>query len=1211
MLQLSTFNIVLFPNHRPRGSSCFKVSPELLALFASPLYDGIIYFFILLILLGSPPKASAANIPVSLFVDPSIQNADAIFNQARQDVLQFASNVTLENVVYRSGPCGIYETDTKDIFTYFQNYHSKNHRITMGPTCSANLLRFANLTAEIQALEINILKGYPYEHPTMIDMITRSPQNLAENIVAILRGFEWAQVGAVLCEECYADDELASETYFSTIESILATNNIAIKEHLKLKKGESSQNISNGIKIFQPSARVLLLFLGNNIDDYSEFMLGMQLNNYTTEEYTPVIVISRNSLDPNFPWQNDAAKAVLFDKTIIIHNNCYDQTKISSFLSNYKFSSIDETIISLQMYEGYHLLGYYLYTASTNTTLFNYNAPEKAVSSMDIHGPFGDIYINTNGQRVAGYDVVLVDKTQSNTNYITSLGIVSANKRCPRLACLHFVLNSTASHLFELPKDVPLCGFHGEICDQTGVIYAIIIVVVIISFLIMLYAALRKCITNGKGRSISNPWLIPFNDLRFIDLTNTDGSHQMSLQSLQERLEERNHLRVLSRNKLLATVEQNYVLVDKFVVRDKIRYDKTDINILYQMRSHLQHDNLNNFMGLSFDRASHIYIVWFQCFRGSLHDHIFTTKSRRETATNFEGAFLRDILKGLDYLHTSPLEFHGNLTLYNCMLDSHWIVKLAGFGVNHLLIKWKASGQIFTDDHTPVIRSEELHYFDPAMKKLWRTQTGTKADKGTITGAFGRKCDLYSFGVCLYEIYFKKKFVQLLFDYPKDTGEEESILIDEENDKIASKYPLPIVIPDGHEIHNDLLSMLERCFGNNRPDVSYVRKIIDTVLKMQGSLVDLMIKNLTEYTQGLNDTVIRRTEQLAQEQDKSDMLLAELIPPSISKLLKLGGTVDARVFPNASILYSDIVGFTSLCSESKPMEVVNLLSGMYQRFDLIISQQGGYKMETIGDAYCVAAGLPIPTITEHVKIICMIALLQRDCLHHFEIPHRPGRYLNCRWGFNSGSVFSGIIGSKAPRYSCFGDTVTLASKMESNGKEDRIQMTLYSQQLLEEFYPEFIVSSRGGISIDGQGFLLTYWLEGMNEVSKDGVEQFQKEINDDLAKQNKSEPNSVSSSASSIKPKDKMTLAKEKVMAERKLEEERLQRQQTLHEALEEHEEEVEMSVVLEDDEDRKNGLMADLASIISAPIEEEEEEIGRTIGHGRLDSQASTIPET
>uniref|UniRef100_A0A1I7WDT6 Guanylate cyclase domain-containing protein n=1 Tax=Heterorhabditis bacteriophora TaxID=37862 RepID=A0A1I7WDT6_HETBA len=136
-------------------------------------------------------------------------------------------------------------------------------------------------------------------------------------------------------------------------------------------------------------------------------------------------------------------------------------------------------------------------------------------------------------------------------------------------------------------------------------------------------------------------------------------------------------------------------------------------------------------------------------------------------------------------------------------------------------------------------------------------------------------------------------------------------------------------------------------------------------------------------------------------------------------------------------------------------------------------------METIGDAYCVASGIPSPSKTEHVRNIATIALLQREVsikdkiiitrklfLYDFMIPHRPGQYLHCRWGFNTGAVFTGVVGIRAPRYSVFGPTVTIAAKMESTGIPDKIQMTLKSHQMLSARFPEFKCSTRGSVKID-------------------------------------------------------------------------------------------------------------------------------------------------
>ena len=236
---------------------------------------------------------------------------------------------------------------------------------------------------------------------------------------------------------------------------------------------------------------------------------------------------------------------------------------------------------------------------------------------------------------------------------------------------------------------------------------------------------------------------------------------------------------------------------------------------------------------------------------------------------------------------------------------------------------------------------------------------------------------------------------------------------------------------------------------DQRPDVSMARKITDATLKMfgffqyehrisfrTGSLVDQMLRNMEAYTMDLEGLVKQRTAQLEEAQMKADGLLSEMLPKSIADDLKRGKPVEAKHYKSVTIMYSDIVGFTSLCSESLPMEVVTLLSALFDKFDSIITMHDGFKvsrrffrreifqMETIGDAYCVASGMPTENKQKHVANIANIALKQRKFMTEFEIPHRPGKYLHCRWGFNTGPLFSGVIGRRAPRYAAFGRTVS-------------------------------------------------------------------------------------------------------------------------------------------------------------------------------------------
>ncbi|CAI5452085.1 unnamed protein product [Caenorhabditis angaria] len=1058
-----------------------------------------IAFIILLVIIID--IVEAVDIPITILIDETIRNAQAIADLAKQEVLNFAPNVTFTYTLETSASCSTKPSDSKYINEFFQNYYSKNYRITIGPTCLANLIRFGNITAEFQSLEMNILTSYPFNHPTMIDLVTRSPRNLAENVIAIAKSFDWNQVAIAFCKECYSDDILASETYMDVITELLDDNSVTVRTTIDIAKSENRDSIYNKISILPTAARVVLLFLGNSLSDHVEFMAALQSRNYTRKEYLPVIVLSKYTSSYQYPWVTDSSKLDMFDKTVVIYNNYYSG-KTNNFLSKLSFTNDDDMTVSFQFYESLWVLGKYLANAEVNSTKFNYVNPEKSLAKEVIEGPFGSIQFTEDGKRLSGYSMLLVTKNSTTGNNIQQLdNVAMQSTSCSSSPCLTFFANGTE---YNAIKDIPLCGFNGEVCDQSTVIYSIVAIMAITICIVVLYVMCRKLIRGSKRRNMRNPWLIPVADVLFIDLTNTEGSQHLSIQSLQRKMEEKQQIqKSMVSLKSIATVDNMYCIVDKLMMKERIRFEKGEAAKLMKMKTALQHDNLNPFVGFSLDKATYLYTIWTQCFRGNLADIVLKSKDEfTGMDNNLQGAFVRDILKGLEYLHSNQgLGYHGALTSYNCVIDSHWILKLSGFGVNDFIVKWRKAGLVYTSDGTPVISSTQLHYYAPEIRRTWRvnpdesttpapttpaTTAKNEEPNGGLTSAVMRRADMYSFGAVLFEILFNKKIIDL-----EDSTNDPYRLIDEDHETIVPLYP---EIPNDQDVHPDLISLLHRCFNGQpteRPDTSLARKITSSILKMSGSLVDQMMKNMESYTSGLEKMVESRTRQLAVEQERANNLLSQLLPQAVAEELKAGKRISAADYESTTILYSDIVGFTSLCSESEPMEVVELLSGMYEGFDRIITQQSGYKMETIGDAYCVAAGLPVPSITKHVRAVSLIALLQRDFLRHFEIPHRRGQYLKCRWGFNSGKVFSGVIGIRAPRYACFGATVLVAAKMESTGIPDNIQMTLRSQQLLEEYYPRFTVKPRpNGVKVDGVGYFLTYFLTGYEEgtTEADGLE---------------------------------------------------------------------------------------------------------------------------
>lgn len=154
----------------------------------------------------------------------------------------------------------------------------------------------------------------------------------------------------------------------------------------------------------------------------------------------------------------------------------------------------------------------------------------------------------------------------------------------------------------------------------------------------------------------------------------------------------------------------------------------------------------------------------------------------------------------------------------------------------------------------------------------------------------------------------------------------------------------------------------------------------------------------------------------------------------VADQLKQGKMFEPNFFDSVTIYFSDIVGFTHLCSNSTPMQVVDLLNDLYIFFDSIISDFDVYKVETIGDAYMVVSGLPEKNGIEHARQICRMALKILELLPSFQIKHRPDEKLRLRIGINTGPCCAGCVGNIRPRFCLFGDAVNIASRMESNGE---------------------------------------------------------------------------------------------------------------------------------------------------------------------------------
>jgi adenylate cyclase len=257
------------------------------------------------------------------------------------------------------------------------------------------------------------------------------------------------------------------------------------------------------------------------------------------------------------------------------------------------------------------------------------------------------------------------------------------------------------------------------------------------------------------------------------------------------------------------------------------------------------------------------------------------------------------------------------------------------------------------------------------------------------------------------------------------------------------------------------------------------------VLLLEGILifrpaVEKIRQALSDLAIALQETQLT-ADKLATEQVRSERLLLNILPAPIADRLKQSQDIstqpqtDAPIadgFSEVTVLFADIVGFTDLSSRLAPETMVGLLNTIFSRFDQLAEQHGLEKIKTIGDAYMVVGGLPKPRV-DHASAIAAMALDMQQAIHQF---NQTVEYpLEIRMGINTGPVVAGVIGIKKFIYDLWGDTVNIASRMESHGEPGGIQVTAATYQLLQTDYQ---LESRGAITVKGRGEMETYWLKG-------------------------------------------------------------------------------------------------------------------------------------
>ncbi|OQV16974.1 Atrial natriuretic peptide receptor 1 [Hypsibius exemplaris] len=488
------------------------------------------------------------------------------------------------------------------------------------------------------------------------------------------------------------------------------------------------------------------------------------------------------------------------------------------------------------------------------------------------------------------------------------------------------------------------------------------------------------------------------------------------------------------------------------------------IKELNQVRA-IIHPNLLRFIGLCLTEDSFCdRIVCELCTKGSLETILEDDKIKLDWA--FKYSMLKDLTEGMTYLHSSPIASHGFLTGFNCLIDSRFVLKIANYGISAFV----NPADLLAPDKKDTVREDYslLLYRAPELLRVNMPGRGTQ------------KGDIYSYGVILQQIILRSP------PYSASTSDEVVATYNYQESpreivfevQAGSIPPMRPIVPRS-ACCPALFALMESCwaeFAMSRPPFPKIKEAVRKIVgRGSANIVDYLIARMEQYATNLEGQVAEKTLQFMAEKTRSEELLSQLLPKVIAAALTKGESVSPESYDCVSIYFSDIVGFTTICSAIAPMEVVTLLNNLYTLFDGVLESYDVYKVETIGDAYMVSSGLPVRNGKRHASEIANVSLHIRRDISSFEIPRMLKDKLQVRIGIHSGSCVAGIVGHKMPRYCLFGDTVNVASRMESTGEPMKIQTSERTKELLDNI-GGFHLEERGEIYVKGKGTMKTYWL---------------------------------------------------------------------------------------------------------------------------------------
>ncbi|OQV26130.1 Atrial natriuretic peptide receptor 1 [Hypsibius exemplaris] len=682
-------------------------------------------------------------------------------------------------------------------------------------------------------------------------------------------------------------------------------------------------------------------------------------------------------------------------------------------------------------------------------------AMTKKMWNKTFHGVGTDIVLSPKGDRIFDFNLLSFDTVTS--EFLPIIKFVAANDTLQTVRTINWPKNKR----WPLPNS-PACGFDGQSgpCqEQSSVAFPMVASAVIIAVALVAICAIVGWVLYIKRHQFQLDiddewWQVQWTDIGFAKKI---GSHETLPSSQQQsRSAPPPMVTVTSTDQVTKSMQMTGISRRSRIYIENGIYKDTSVALkrlphavvitrenMIELRDlrNLIHDHILRFVGLCLEPANEC-LLYEYCQKGSLKDLLEKDSLTLDWSLRY--SIIHEAVEGMIFLHSSSFKSHGRLKSTNILIHGRLVAKLSDIGLWNMRTQYPL--YIEPDSTEEAIRP--LLWVAPEHLRPSIPLHGTQ------------RGDVYSFGIVLSEIILRT-----------DPYEEKNFNMDTKAIiKEIRKGTQPLLRPNvpADACEPALLRIMQDCLMEDpiaRPTFEQLRTKLRPLVKYHtGNLFNNLIKRMEKYAIELEVAVNERTAAFAEEKKKSEELLNQILPKMVAERLIHGEHIEPESFASVTIYFSDIVGFTSISSTSTAVEVVDLLNDLYTLFDRIIEDFDAYKVETIGDAYMVASGLPIRNENRHAYELAKMSLKILKSLRRVRIRHRPGSHLQLRIGLHTGPCAAGVVGLKMPRYCLFGDTVLMAHRMESSSEAMKVHMSSSTYELLKA-YPDMIIQPRGDIEL--------------------------------------------------------------------------------------------------------------------------------------------------